>query len=78
MLQNMLIRHGEPSNLDQAPYGTLCKSVKTLCDTFEVYVQISENEEIPCWEKVGIFNSETEYTIQDESNRVLSSRKNTL
>lgn len=78
MLTTTLIRYGEPSGMDHAPHGTLCKSVKTLCDSFEVYVQLSENEESPCWEKVGSFSPETEHTVQEEVERVLSNRKATV
>jgi len=71
MLENMLLRSGEPSKYDEAPYGTLCKTAKTLGDTFEIYVQLSLNEESPRWERVGVFSPETEHDIGSEVERVL-------
>ena len=74
-VENMLIRTGEPSKYDEFPYGTPCKVAKTIGDTFEVYVQISHDETSPCWERIGIFSSDTEQTIQEEIERVLAGRK---
>jgi hypothetical protein len=46
----MLIRHSEPNKYDQAPYGTqLC--VKLTDDELEYYIQLSNDEENPRWEK---------------------------
>ncbi len=75
MLENMLIRTGEPSKYDQSPFGTICKRVKTMDDTFEIYVQLSEDDSVPCWEKVGIFSSETNDKIQEEVERIVSVRR---
>lgn len=78
MLENMLLRSGEPSKYDEAPYGTLCKTAKTMCDTFEIYVQTNLNSEAPHWEFVGVFSKESEYEIQEQSEHILARRKNTL
>jgi len=76
MVANMLIRCGEPSKYDHSPYGTICKSVKMVDDKFEIYVQISDDDSSPIWEKVGIFYcDEQEHIIQDEIKRVLNGRK---
>lgn len=75
-MENMLIRTGEPSKYDEFPYGTPCKVAKTMGDTFELYVQISHDDASPCWEKVGIFPTETDYCCMvREIERVLAGRK---
>ena len=71
----MLIRFGEPSRYDQSPYGTLCKKVKMMSDIFEVYIQISEDDSKPCWEKIGIFSPKTENLIGHEVKRILNRKK---
>lgn len=42
-----IIRIGEPSKLDHAPFGTLCKIIKG--DEIDIYRQTSHNEEDPVW-----------------------------
>ena len=73
----MIIRSGEPCKYDQSPYGTVCKRVKPLNEKFEIYVQMSKNENYPQWEKVGIFSQSSEHTIASEVERVLSIKKHT-
>lgn len=52
----MIIRQSEPSKYDQSPFGTVCKCmIDREHDTFEVYVQLSANEDIPRWDFVGSF-----------------------
>lgn len=51
-----LNRYGQPSPLDQAPFGTHCKVIKQK--EFEIYVQMSHNEEYPNWIIVGTFPKE--------------------
>lgn len=67
----MLIRTGAPCKYDQSPCGTLCKKVTSLSDKFEVYIQMSKDESKPCWEKIGIFTTETENLIEVEVKRIL-------
>jgi len=50
----MLVRFGPPTKYDHAPYKTICKIVKNN-DTCDVYVQLSQNEEVPFWDFVGAF-----------------------
>jgi hypothetical protein len=59
----MLIRYGKPSEYDQCPMGTLCKSIKSLDDAFDIYIQTNSNEEEPLWELIGSFTPETEHTL---------------
>lgn len=60
-------RHGMPSALDTAPFGTECIIKKD--DDFTIYLQMSPNEEKPNWQLVGTFphnaspNSVTEKII---------------
>lgn len=75
MPENMLIRHGEPSKYDYSPFGTICKCIKTLNDEFEIYVQMSNDEESPQWERLGIFSSSSEHTIQEEVNKMIGLNK---
>lgn len=44
----MIVRHGPPSNIDTAPYGTLCK-VANSTNKVEIYKQMSHDEELPNW-----------------------------
>jgi hypothetical protein len=71
-LENMLVRFSKPCKYDQSSYGTVCKTIKTMSDTFEIYIQMSKDECYPCWEKVGIFSEKTEHLISEEVNRILN------
>lgn len=71
----MLIRFGKPSKYDQLPYGTICKRISTMGETFEVYIQMGKNDSYPCWEMVGIFTPQTENTIADEVRRIFHIEK---
>ena len=44
----MIVRHGPPSRIDTAPYGTLCKVTNSTIKV-EIYKQISQDEESPVW-----------------------------
>jgi hypothetical protein len=46
----MLIRHSPPGKLDHAAYGTQCKVVTSLSGDYDLYQQISMQEEDPVWE----------------------------
>lgn len=72
--EDIIVRYGEPSKYDQAPYGTLCKRIKTMSEAFEMYIQTSKNDTDPCWEKVGIFYPETEALMIKEVNEILNMR----
>ena len=68
----MIQRYGAPSKYDQSPYGTLCKSGREGSDVFAVYIQMSENDELHHWEKIGMFALGTDDMIIKEANRILS------
>jgi len=46
----MLIRHSPPGKYDHAPSGTMCAVLKRG-EQFELFVQMSQNEEEPRWEQ---------------------------
>jgi hypothetical protein len=50
----MLTRHSQPSELDQHPYGTACKV--NIQETYDIYLQVSEDEDNPNWELLGNYN----------------------
>lgn len=68
----MIQRYGAPSKYDQSPYGTLCKSGREGSDVFAVYIQMSENDELPHWEKIGMFAIGMDDVIIEEANRILN------
>jgi hypothetical protein len=49
-LPDVLIRHSPPTKLDHAPFGTKCHVVCSLEATYDVYVQMSQQEDNPVWE----------------------------
>lgn len=55
MTPNIVYRHSEPSKIDQAAYGTICKVKHSLDDKSLIYVQISHCEEEPNWNYVGSY-----------------------
>jgi len=54
-MENILMRNGIPSKLDQAPYGTQCRVPNSPRTGFELYLQVSKNSEEPNWELMGYF-----------------------
>ena len=52
----MIERFGEPSKMDTAPKGTLCK-VSNSGEIVEFYLQSNKNEEDPVWISLGTFNT---------------------
>ena len=67
----MIIRHGEPSSLDHAEYGIMCKTLFYNKPDYAIYVQTSKDESNPVWCFVGEFNNETENTIDEEVARLI-------
>jgi len=53
MMPTILIRRGIPGKYDEAPYGTLCRVGET---DYDLYVQLSDEEDCPKWALVGGFN----------------------
>ncbi len=68
---NIIERFGEPSKMDSAPYGYVCKVTKK--SSTDLYVQLSHNEESPNWNYLGNFDSDDiENKIQIELNALFS------
>lgn len=55
----VLIRHSKPTKYDQAPQGSTCKVLKVLCVEYELYKQISSDDENPYWELIGTFSDDS-------------------
>ncbi len=55
----VLIRHSEPSEFDQHPYGTICK-VKNV-ESYDIYLQVGHDEDDPQWEFFGHFNNSIDH-----------------
>ena len=53
----MLQRYAPPHKLDQAPKGTRLRV--DIGETFDIYVQTSEDEENPKWDRIGNFTKES-------------------
>jgi hypothetical protein len=60
----MLSRCGEPTKYDHAPYGTVCKVIKTMQDEFELYIQLGADEAAPQWQSIG------SYTVTSLENAI--------
>lgn len=56
MSRDVLIRHGVPTKYDHAAYGTYCKSVNTIGDGFELFIQLSHEEDDPNWISYGNYS----------------------
>jgi hypothetical protein len=67
----MIIRHGEPSSLDHAEYGIKCKVLFYNKPDFAIYVQTSADESTPHWTLVGEFTPTSEYTIEEEVDKLI-------
>lgn len=52
-----IVRHSEPSHLDEAPFGCLCYVNHTK--DFDLYVQVSKKD-LPNWEFMGNFSNDTQ------------------
>jgi hypothetical protein len=48
---NTIVRHSSPNIYDQAPQGTRCKVIVDHKEV-ELYIQRSEDEDTPRWEKL--------------------------
>ena len=54
----MIVRHGPPSKIDTAPFGTLCR-VSNSTNKVEIYKQISNDEDDPHWILIQESSSDT-------------------
>ena len=68
---SLIVRWGKPSKHDQLSYGTICQSLGRG-DSFDIYVQMNEDDSNPLWEMVGTFSPKTQDLIMEEVNRLLN------
>jgi len=54
-MDDILIRYGIPSKLDQVPYGTQCRVMCPDKMSFDLYLQMSHIESEPSWVISGTF-----------------------
>jgi hypothetical protein len=50
MIKETIVRYAPPTKYDEAPFGTHCKVIHELSDTYDLYIQYSHDEEHPKWE----------------------------
>lgn len=55
-LPPIVTRFGEPTKMDTARYGTICR-VSSSPESFDIYLQISHDEENPTWMSMGTYSS---------------------
>ena len=55
---NITVRYTIPGRFDNAPWSTLCK-VMGEGDIYELYIQISRDDEHPDWVKLGALLDKT-------------------
>jgi len=61
----MILRYGEPSRLDTAEFGTLCK-VSNMDGLLDFYLQSSIDPEFPKWDKLYVKNEDDAIRISQE------------
>ncbi len=54
----VLLRRSQPCEFDIAPYGTQCK-VLDHHDGYDLYLQVSHDEDDPYWEQLGTFSTKS-------------------
>lgn len=75
MNHQMITRFYEPSKMDTSPFGTICK-VSNGFDKFDIYLQISHEEESPAWTLIGSYSTMvTDQEIYQEIQKILLSRQ---
>lgn len=55
----IIIRHSPPGKLDHAQIGTKCHVLRKFESRVDVYQQVSNHEDDPAWEFVGIEEKES-------------------
>ena len=69
-MDNEILRHSEPSSLDQSTYGTRCKVVKG--NEFDMYVQMNHDDSHPNWVFVNSYPLDCpQIVIDDQINFIL-------
>lgn len=67
----IILRHEEPSVMDELPFGTACKVV--LGEEFKLFVQVNKHEgEKPNWLFIGTFNDDR--LIREEIDFILGNK----
>jgi hypothetical protein len=61
-----IVRHSQPSSLDQAAYGSKCIVKDNHGSDYELYIQTSKDEDRPKWDIVGIFNDQSSQFYIDQ------------
>ena len=70
---SILERSSEPSKIDTAPYGSICKVKK---ENISLYLLTSKNEEMPQWHLITILHDSVSHdVIQFEIQKILNSLK---
>lgn len=74
-LPPIVTRFGEPSKMDTAKFGTMCR-VSSNPESFDIYLQISHDEESPNWTYMGTYSSSVSSTyLYNEVQKILLSKQ---
>lgn len=74
-LPAIVTRFGAPGKMDTAPFGTACR-VSSAPEAFDIYLQISHDEEEPNWTFIGTYDSQLSADdLHTEINRILLSKQ---
>lgn len=74
-LPPIVTRFGEPSKMDTAQFGTICR-VSSNPESFDIYLQISHSEEEPNWTYMGAYSSSVSDTfLYNNVHKILLSKQ---
>ena len=74
-LPSIVTRFGEPSKMDTAQHGTICR-VSSNPESFDIYLQISHAEEEPNWTYMGSYSSSiSDIEIYNDVHKTLLSKQ---
>lgn len=74
-LPPIVTRFGEPGKMDTAKNGTICR-VSSCPESFDIYLQISHDEEDPNWTYIGTYSSSLSDTyIYNDVHKILLSKQ---
>lgn len=68
----ILTRYGEPSKYDYSPYGSICKVIKATSEEFDIFVQLSYDEEHPQWNFVESSKSITNKELLTKVKKIIN------
>jgi len=71
----IVIRHSEPTILDELPFGSQCKVPRPNKLSYELYVQTSKDSTNPKWEFGGYFLVAEK---DDEVNKLVNAKLSIL